>query len=182
MTRSQPPRPAAFIDRDGTLIRDADHLSSTDDLEIFPFAHEALSQLRERGFLIIVVSNQSGVGRGMFDSQTVDRINSEINETLGGLVDAFYFCPHVPDDGCNCRKPEIGLIREAMSAFDIDISNSWTIGDKASDIELGMNAGTATALVMTGYGERDLPNLKRTPDLVAVDLLAAVKEICRRND
>jgi D-glycero-D-manno-heptose 1,7-bisphosphate phosphatase len=69
-----------------------------------------------------------------------------------------------------------------MSAFDIDISNSWTIGDKASDIELGMNAGTATALVMTGYGEHDLPSLKRTPDLVAVDLLTAVKEICRRND
>lgn len=163
------------------MIRDADHLSSTDDLDIFPFSREAISLLREHGYLIVVVSNQSGIGRGLFNSQAVDTINREINERLDGLIDAFYFCPHLPDDGCNCRKPEIGLIRNAMSVFDIDIPNSWTIGDKASDIELGMKAGTATALVLTGYGEQELPLLRRSPDLVAADLLAAAKEIGRRN-
>jgi len=182
MTHSQQPRPAAFIDRDGTLIRDVDYLSSTDDLEVFDFSRKALEMLRENDYLIIVVTNQSGIGRGFFDSQTVVAINAEMNQRLGDLIDAFYFCPHLPDDGCECRKPSAGLIRNAMNDLEIDIANSWTIGDKASDIELGMNAGTATALVLTGYGESELPGLGRMPDVVAADLLAAVNEICSRSD
>src|SRR6185503_8894336 len=133
MTHSQQSRPAAFIDRDGTLIRDVDYLSSTDDLEVFDFSRKALEMLRENDYLIIVVTNQSGIGRGFFDSQTVVAINAEMNQRLGDLIDAFYFCPHLPDDGCECRKPAAGLIRNAMNDLEIDIANSWTIGDKASD-------------------------------------------------
>jgi len=124
MTHSQQPRPAAFIDRDGTLIRDVDYLSSTDDLEVFDFSRKALEMLRENDYLIIVVTNQSGIGRGFFDSQTVVAINAEMNQRLGGLIDAFYFCPHLPDDGCECRKPSAGLIRNAMNDLEIDIANS----------------------------------------------------------
>jgi D-glycero-D-manno-heptose 1,7-bisphosphate phosphatase len=182
MTEPSQPRPAIFIDRDGTIIHDADYLSSINELEVFDFARESLSMLREKGYLIIVISNQSGIGRGMFDSAAVHAIHREINERLGGFIDAFYFCPHVPDDGCECRKPAIGLLRQATDDFDIDIPNSWVIGDKRSDVELGFNAGTATALVMTGYGETELPRLERMPDLVAADLLAAARDISGRGD
>src|ERR1044071_82010 len=155
MTEPSQPRPAIFIDRDGTIIHDADYLSSVDELEVFDFACEALSMLREKGYLIIVISNQSGIGRGIFDAAAVHAIHREINERLGGLIDAFYFCPHLPDEGCDCRKPAIGLLRQATEDFAIDAPNSWMIGDKRSDIELGFNVGIATALVMTGYGEAE---------------------------
>jgi len=182
MTEPLQPRPAIFIDRDGTIIHDADYLSSVDELEVFDFAREALSMLREKGYLIIVISNQSGIGRGMFDSAAVHAIHGEINERLGGLIDTFYFCPHLPDDRCECRKPAIGLLRQANDDFSIDIPNSWVIGDKRSDIELGFNAGVATALVLTGYGETELAKLERMPDLVAADLLVAARDISSRND
>jgi D-glycero-D-manno-heptose 1,7-bisphosphate phosphatase len=182
MAETAEPRPAIFIDRDGTIIHDADYLSSVDELEIFDFARDALLMLREKGYLIIVISNQSGIGRGMFDTAAVNEIHREMNERLGGLIDAFYFCPHLPSDGCDCRKPAIGLVRRATEDFPIDIPNSWVIGDKKSDLELGSNAGIAAALVMTGYGEIELPKLERMPDLVTADLLSAAREISTRND
>ena len=182
MTKPSHPKPAIFIDRDGTIIHDADYLSSVDELELFDFAREALSMLREKGYLIIVISNQSGIGRGMFDAAAVHAIHREINERLDGMIDAFYFCPHMPDDGCHCRKPAIGLLRQATEDFAIDIPNSWVIGDKHSDIELGFNAGIATALVITGYGETELPKLARMPDLVAAHVLAAARDILGRSD
>ena len=182
MTEPSQSRPAIFIDRDGTIIHDADYLSSVAELEVFDFASEAMEMLREKGYLIIVISNQSGIGRGIFDSAAVHAVHREINERLGGLIDAFYFCPHLPDDRCDCRKPAIGLLRRATEDFAIDIPNSWVIGDKQSDIELGFNAGIATALVMTGYGETELPRLERMPDLVAADLLTAARDISSHCD
>jgi D-glycero-D-manno-heptose 1,7-bisphosphate phosphatase len=182
MSEPSQPKPAIFIDRDGTIIHDADYLSSVDELEVFDFAREALSLLREKGYLVIVISNQSGIGRGLFDAATVHAIHREVNERLGGLVDAFYFCPHSPEDGCDCRKPAIGLVRQATEDLAIDIPNSWMIGDKQSDVELGFNAGVATALVMTGYGEAELARLERMPDLVAADLLVAARDIAARDD
>jgi len=182
MTEPSQSRPAIFIDRDGTIIHDADYLSSVAELEVFDFASEAMEMLREKGYLIIVISNQSGIGRGIFDADAVHAIHREINERLGGPIDAFYFCPHLPDDRCECRKPAIGLLRQATEDFTIDIPNSWVIGDKRSDVELGFNAGVATALVLTGYGETELPKLERMPDLVAADLLAAARDISQRGD
>ena len=182
MTEPSQLRPAIFIDRDGTIVHDADYLSSVDELEVFDFAREALTMLRENGYLIIVLTNQSGIGREMFDTAALDVIHREINERLGGLIDAFYACPHLPYDGCECRKPRIGLLRQATEDFAVDVPNSWMVGDKRSDVELGFNAGLATALVMTGYGETELSNLARMPDLVAADLLAAARDICSRID
>ena len=180
MTENPQPRPAVFIDRDGTIIHDADYLADITELEVFSFSSEALALLRDKGYLIIVLSNQSGVGRGMFSTETVHEINNALNERLGELVDAFYFCPHVPDQGCDCRKPAIGLVRQALEDFEIDIPNSWMVGDKVSDIELGFNAGIATALVLTGNGESELSKLRRMPDLVASNLLNVARDISLR--
>lgn len=182
MPESAQPRPAVFIDRDGTVIREVDYLSSVDGLEVFDFAHEALAMLREKGFSIIVISNQSGIGRGMFDESALHTIHNALNLQLGNLIDAFYFCPHLPEDACDCRKPAIGLVLQAFEDFAIDLPNSWMVGDKRSDIELGFNAGVATALVLTGYGEAELTKLDRMPDLVAGNLLEVARDICSRYD
>jgi D-glycero-D-manno-heptose 1,7-bisphosphate phosphatase len=180
VTENQKSKPAVFIDRDGTIIRDADYLANVSELDVFDFSGKALELLRDKGYLIIVLSNQSGVGRGLFSTETVHEINNALNERLGGLVDAFYFCPHAPDEACECRKPATGLVQQALEDIKIDIPNSWMVGDKVSDIELGFNAGIATALVLTGYGESDLPKLSRMPDLVASDLLNIARDICLR--
>ena len=174
------PRPAVFIDRDGTLIRDADYLSSVDDLEVFEYSAEALRMLKECGFLVMVVTNQSGIGRGLLTENEMHSVNDAIQLALGGVIDAFYFCPHRPGDGCVCRKPATGMIEQAAGDFEIDLANSWFVGDKKSDIETGFAAGTGTALVLTGYGESELKELDRMPDIVAGDLLAAAREICLR--
>jgi D-glycero-D-manno-heptose 1,7-bisphosphate phosphatase len=181
MIKGYSPHPTIFLDRDGTINRDVDYLGSLDELEVFDFTREALSLCKQNGYLTIVLSNQSGIGRGLFTTEKVHEIHNAINEQVGGLIDAFYFCPHLPDDNCECRKPALGLIRSALDEYSIDVSNSWMIGDKKSDIEMGFNAGIATALVMTGYGKAALPTLERMPDLVASDLLMAARDICERD-
>ena len=180
MIQTNSPRPAIFIDRDGTLIRDADYLSSVDDLEVFDFSGEALRLLKECGFLLIVLTNQSGIGRGLLTQDDMHSINEEVQSALGNIIDAFYFCPHLPGHGCECRKPATGMVEYATREFDIDLANSWVVGDKLSDVETGFNAGAGTALVLTGYGESEVKGLERMPDIVAADLLAAAREICER--
>ena len=144
------PKPAVFIDRDGTLIEEVNFLSRIDDLRVFPFTADALKLLRESGFLVIVITNQSGIGRQIFGEEAMHVIHDEINKQLSGAVDAFYFCPHLPGDGCRCRKPNLGLIEDACEVFDIDLSRSWFIGDKKIDVETGRNARIRTAMVLTG--------------------------------
>jgi D-glycero-D-manno-heptose 1,7-bisphosphate phosphatase len=175
-------RPAVFLDRDGTIIKDADYLSCVDELEVFEFAVEALRLLNEKGYLLIVLTNQSGIARGFFDEAAMRTVHNALEEQLDGLIDAIYFCPHGPDDGCDCRKPGVGMIKQAASEHSIDLANSWMIGDKKSDIETGFNAGIATALVLTGYGESELSALDRLPELVASDLLEAARQISSRTD
>ena len=175
-------RPAVFLDRDGTIIKDADYLSSVDELEVFEFAVEALRLLKEKGYLLIVLTNQSGIARGFFDEAAMRTVHDALQMQLDGLIDAIYFCPHGPDDGCDCRKPGVGMIKQAASEHSIDLAKSWIIGDKKSDIETGFNAGIATALVLTGYGESELSALDRLPELVASDLLEAARQISSRAD
>jgi D-glycero-D-manno-heptose 1,7-bisphosphate phosphatase len=182
MTETSQMRPAVFLDRDGTIIKDADYLSEVDQLEVFEFAVEALRLLKSKGFLLIVLTNQSGIARGFFDEAQMRIVNDALQAQLGGLVDAIYFCPHGPDDGCECRKPGVGMIRQAAGEFSIDLANSWIIGDKKSDIETGFNAGIATALVLTGYGESELATVNRMPEIVAGDLLEAARQISSRTD
>jgi len=173
-------RPAIFLDRDGTLIKEADYLSAVGELEVFDFAAEALHLFREKGYLLIVLTNQSGIARGYFDVEAMHSINDALQVALASLIDGIYYCPHEPADDCECRKPKTGMIKQAAADLQIDLANSWMIGDKRSDIETGFNSGIATALVLTGYGETELKKLDRMPDIVASDLLEAAKRICAR--
>ncbi len=135
-------RKAIFIDRDGTLVEEVNYLSRVEDLRLFPFTVDAVRRLKAAGFLLIVVTNQSGIGRGIFEEGAMHEIHRAIQQQLSNAVDAFYFCPHLPCDGCRCRKPGLGMIERAMSDFSIDIENSWMIGDKKIDVETGINAGS----------------------------------------
>lgn len=170
-------RPAAFIDRDGTLIEEVNFLSNVDYLRVFDNTSKALNLLKQRGFLVVVVTNQSGIGRKIYDEAAMHSIHRELQLQLPELIDAFYFCPHLPDEGCRCRKPGLGMIEKACADFQIDLSNSWMIGDKKIDIGTGFNAGIKTALVKTGYGIEHSTDLDREPDVIAEDLLDAAKQL-----
>lgn len=173
----KPKTKTVFIDRDGTLIEEVNFLSRVEDLRFFPFTNESVSLLKENGFLIIVVTNQSGIARKIFTETAMHEIHEKIQNELTFKLDGFYFCPHLPTDGCSCRKPNLGMIEKACADFDIDLENSWMIGDKILDVELGIKANIKTALVLTGYGAGDLEKLEMKPDLVAENLLEAVKTI-----
>jgi D-glycero-D-manno-heptose 1,7-bisphosphate phosphatase len=172
-------RKAVFVDRDGTLIEEVNFLSRTEDLRLFPFTNDAATLLKQNGYLLIVVSNQSGVGRNLFDERAVQTIHDTIQKQLSGKLDGLYFCPHLPDEGCKCRKPSLGMIEAAVKDFSIDLAQSWMIGDKKIDIETGFNGGIRTALVKTGYGAEHLDQLSRPPDVVAENLLEAAKQIIK---
>ncbi|HXG86244.1 MAG TPA: D-glycero-beta-D-manno-heptose 1,7-bisphosphate 7-phosphatase [Pyrinomonadaceae bacterium] len=172
---------AVFIDRDGTLIEEANYLVRPEQLKLFPFAAEAIRLLNENGFLVLLITNQSGIGRGFFDENALREIHEKLDSDLAeqnAKIDQIYFCPHSPNDDCDCRKPKTGMIRQATGDFSIDLENSWTIGDKTIDVETGFNAGTKTALVLTGYGIAEKEKLNEKPDLVAENLLEAAKIIC----
>lgn len=173
---------AVFVDRDGTLVEEVNYLSRVEDLRFFPFTVEAVSLLKENGFLVIVVTNQSGIGRGIYDEEAMHTIHSRIQAELTDKIDAFYFCPHLPDEGCACRKPNLGMIEAACRDFEIDLEGSWVVGDKVLDVQTGINAGLKTALVLTGHGYNEREKLAGAPHLVAKDLLAAAREILRSAD
>ncbi|HEX3101204.1 MAG TPA: HAD-IIIA family hydrolase, partial [Pyrinomonadaceae bacterium] len=126
--------------------------------------------LKESGYLIIVVTNQSGIGREVYTEAAMHGIHDEIQAQLDGAIDAFYFCPHLPCDGCSCRKPSLGMIEAACADFDIDMERSWMIGDKKIDVETGYNANILSALVLTGYGHSHQATLEYSPTLIATDL------------
>lgn len=173
--------PAVFLDRDGTLIEEVNYLSRIDDLRLFPFTAEAVRQLKDAGFLILIVTNQSGIGRGIYDEAAMEAIHDRIQVDLDNAIDAFYFCPHLPCDGCRCRKPGLGMIEAALSDFEIDLERSWMIGDKKIDVQTGNNAGTRTAFVLTGYGSQHRASLENEPDIIAPDLGDAVRQIIDRS-
>jgi len=178
-------RPAVFLDRDGTLIREAGYLSRLEDLEILPGVAEALRRLQGAGYLRVAVTNQSGVARGYYGPAFVRRTHEEIDRRLareGASIDRWYVCPHHPDitGPCGCRKPEPGLLRRAAAELGVDIPRSWVVGDKPGDVELARRAGCRAALVRTGYGvdtERELRRAGRLPEVVADTLAEAVEEI-----
>jgi D-glycero-D-manno-heptose 1,7-bisphosphate phosphatase len=147
-------RQAIFFDRDGTLIEETGYCSDPAQVRVFPGVPESLRTLKNAGFLNIVVSNQSGIGRGFFTEVEYQAVQGELLRQIGGLglIDASYFCPDVPDSKSLRRKPEPGMVIEAAREFDIDLTRSVMVGDKASDIECGRRAGTHAILVETGYG------------------------------
>ena len=171
---------AVFIDRDGTLIEEVNFLSRVEDLRFFPFTLEAVKLLKNNGFLVVVVTNQSGIGRSIYGEEDMHAIHDEIQSHVDNRLDKFYFCPHRPDEGCRCRKPNLGMIEDARRDFGIDFSRSWIVGDKKLDVETGFNAGLGTVMVMTGYGKKHIGELTRQPDVVAENLLDAAQAIVKR--
>lgn len=168
---------AVFLDRDGTLIEEVNFLHRVEDLQFFSYTQTAIEKLKENGFLVIIVTNQSGIGRKIYDAAAMHAIHDEIQKKLGDKIDAFYFCPHLPDASCACRKPNLGMIENAARDFEIDFENSWMIGDKVIDVETGLGAGIKTALVLTGYGRKAAETLEKKPTIIAENLLEAVSGI-----
>ena len=168
MTSSKGKWPAVFLDRDGTLMRDVDYCGDPKEVKLLPGVPKALRQLKGLGYKLIVITNQSGIGRGLFNEQQYRAVEAELARQIGNeVIDATYFCPHLPEDGCNCRKPSPEMILQAAREHNVDLAGSFFVGDKASDIECGRNAGVKTILVRTGYG-RDTN--ERRADFVAKDL------------
>ena len=157
---------AVFLDRDGTLMRDVEYCADPKRVEIFAGAQAALRKLKDAGFKLIVITNQSGIGRGFFTEEDYRAVEKEVERQLG-VIDATYFCPDLPDAGCRCRKPQPGLIFDAQREHQIDLARSFFIGDKALDAECGHNAGVRTILVRTG---NEPPNEKSNADWIARDL------------
>ncbi|MBI5681868.1 MAG: D-glycero-beta-D-manno-heptose 1,7-bisphosphate 7-phosphatase [Deltaproteobacteria bacterium] len=176
---------AVFLDRDGTINEDSGYIDSPDRLVIIDGAPSAIKKLNSEGFKVVVISNQSGVGRGYFSKEIADSINKKLEDTLKQEdvhLDGIYYCPHHPDDNCKCRKPRTGLLEIAGEELGIDISKSYVVGDKVSDIELALNAGCKGVLVLTGFGKEHKKIIKTKPSYIANDLKDAVEWIIKDRD
>ena len=185
-------KPAVFIDRDGTMIHDVGYLSRKDEVRWYPWTADAIRLLNRAGYLVCVVTNQGGIGLGYTNDAFVRETHASLDATLaasGAKIDGWYFCPHHPDAvipalaiDCGCRKPKRGMIDMAMREHAIDLSRSFTIGDKAIDVALGTGVGAKGILVRTGYGEGQLQKFGGSvPGAahVADDLMSAVSWILR---
>ena len=185
-------RAAVFVDRDGTINEQMGYINHISRFKILPGVPEAIRLLNDLGFLAIVVSNQSGVARGYYPLDLVYEVHALLEKSLkeeaGVTVDAILFCPHHPQGvvpefsmDCECRKPKTGLIEQACTTFDIDLSRSFMVGDMCSDMEFADRAGIRGILVRTGYGlgelEYVLPGKGAKPTHIARDLLDAVQWI-----
>jgi D-glycero-D-manno-heptose 1,7-bisphosphate phosphatase len=182
---------AVFMDRDGTISEEVGYINHASRFRLFPYSAAAIKHLNENGWLAIVVTNQAGVARGYFPEAMIETVHADMMKQVddgGGRIDAVYYCAHHPSVGeppyrfdCDCRKPKPGLITRATKDFDIDVSNSWMIGDRYSDVELAHNAGVKSMLVMSGYGRGEWEHQRASwtvqPDLVAENLLDAVRVI-----
>jgi histidinol-phosphate phosphatase family protein len=164
--------PAVFIDRDGTLMKDCDYCSHPKGVQIFPGVVKALSRLKSRGFKLIIITNQSGIGRGLLTLDQYRAVEAEVlRQTGDGLIDATYFCPDAPGQHSNCRKPAPGMVVKAARDHQIDLSRSFFIGDKEIDVECAHNAGVRAIRVQTG-SQQDMT--KTMADWIAGDLSSAV--------
>jgi len=146
-----------LLDRDGTLMHDRHYLADPAGIEILPGVVEGLKRLQEAGLGLVVVTNQSGVGRGLFDAAAVERVNQKLVETLAAAGIGFagvYYCPHVEADDCRCRKPRPGMAEQAASDLDFDLGRAFVVGDREPDLGLGRAIGATTILVRTGGGRR----------------------------
>jgi D-glycero-D-manno-heptose 1,7-bisphosphate phosphatase len=170
-----------ILDRDGTIIEEREYLSGPEEVALIQGAGAALRELQTMGFGLVMLTNQSGVGRGLFDLNRVALVHRRLEDLLaaeGVRLDGVYVCPHAPEDNCSCRKPKLGLIRQASTELGFDSQKSIVIGDKPSDIEMGRMAGAATLLVRTGYGSQWEHTI--AADFVVDDLAAATRLIRAR--
>jgi D-glycero-D-manno-heptose 1,7-bisphosphate phosphatase len=166
---------AVFLDRDGTIIHDADYCSDPKQVHVFEGVPEALRRLKGKGYKLIVITNQSGIGRGFFTLEQYRTVQAEVLRQLGpGLIDATYFCPDVPERPSKCRKPAPGMVLEAARDHHVDLAQSFFIGDKEIDAQCGRNASVRTIRVRTGF---DKMTDGSRADWVAEDLPSAANLI-----
>jgi len=167
------------LDRDGTIIVEKNYLGSAEGVELLPGAARGLRLLHNAGFLLIVITNQSGIGRGMFTVEAMRQVNDEIQRQLRAeqvQIDAFYHCPHAPKDNCECRKPKPLLAQGAARDLEFDPAQAFMIGDKPADVDLGSAIGARTILVRTGYGRQSEESGVRA-DVIVDDLEGAASFI-----
>jgi len=184
------PQRAVFLDRDGTLIPDKDCLRNADELELLPGVADAIHKLNLAGWRAVVITNQPVIAKGFCDETELQRIHNKMETLLGrehAFLDRIYFCPHHPEKGfvgerlelkieCDCRKPKTGMIKRAVADLNIDLSQSWFVGDTTTDVQTAKNARTKSILLKSGYGGRD-GKFDAAPDFVCNDLNAAVEKI-----
>jgi len=173
---------AIILDRDGTLIEDKDYAYKIEDFELLPGVIEGLKVL-QKNFLLFIVTNQSGIGRGYY----TDREFHKFNDHLIGIlkenqirIERTFYCPHVKEDNCECKKPKIKYIREIVDGWNVDINNSWVIGDHPSDILFGINAGSRTVYLISGHGKKHLHELEVEgikPTMISSNFLNTAKKI-----
>jgi D-glycero-D-manno-heptose 1,7-bisphosphate phosphatase len=177
-------RAAVFLDRDGVINENRpDHVRAWDQVHFLPGVFNALRLLASREFAVIVVTNQSAVGRGLMTSELLHAINVGIVERIyaeGGRIDAVYTCPHSPEAGCDCRKPKPGMLLAAAHELQLDLASSFFVGDAVTDVEAAIRAGCQPIMVCTGRGQAHLAKLKRESHgdvAVVADLSEAIESI-----
>jgi D-glycero-D-manno-heptose 1,7-bisphosphate phosphatase len=187
------PRPAIFLDRDGTLAHEVGYINHPSRFRLYPWAVDAVRLINQAGRLAVVVTNQAGVARGYFPESVIDEVHATLRSAMeagGARLDAIYYCPHHPEVGdapyrldCDCRKPRPGLLRRAAAELGADLSRSFVVGDRHGDLALAWSVGARGVLVKTGYGRGELLHLAarwpRPPDIVAENVLDAVETILR---
>jgi D-glycero-D-manno-heptose 1,7-bisphosphate phosphatase len=168
---------AVFFDRDGTLMEEVHYCGDPRQVRLYAGVSAGLRKLKEAGFRTFIVTNQSGIGRGLISEAQYRAVEQELLSRIGeGLIDASYFCPDAPGTPSRRRKPEPGMLFEAAAQWDIDLASSFTVGDKAADVECGRRAGTKTILVLTGYGREQ----NCAPDFSVDDAAQAIETVLRQ--
>jgi D-glycero-D-manno-heptose 1,7-bisphosphate phosphatase len=178
--RSAESRPAVFIDRDGTLLEECDYLADPERVRFLPGSLDALRRLRAAGFALVLVTNQSGIARGLYSERDYHAVQARVDALLaraGTPLDGTYYCPHHPDftGPCDCRKPGTGMYRSAKRDLGIALGRSWFVGDKITDVLPAVALGGRGVLVRTGYGRQE--ERRKPPQAAVVDDLAAAADL-----
>ncbi|MBS4029276.1 MAG: D-glycero-beta-D-manno-heptose 1,7-bisphosphate 7-phosphatase [Ignavibacteriales bacterium] len=150
---------AVFLDRDGTINEEINFISNPDELVLIPDSAKAIREMNELGLKVFIISNQSGIARGYFSENDLQKVNERLLQLLkneNAFIDKIYYCPHIDEDNCDCRKPKPGMLKQAEQEFGIDLKKSFVVGDRFVDVDAGKNVGAKTILVKTGYGEESL--------------------------
>ncbi len=182
-----------FLDRDGTINHEVDFLHSSTDLNLLPNSGKAIHEANQYGWNVFVITNQSGIARGILTEDELRIIHNTLRQELqkhDAKLDAIYYCPHHPDIGeppfrkeCDCRKPKFGMLEKAAAEYNINLKDSFVIGDKLIDVQTGNNCGATSILVLTGYGKTELELCRKQnilPHYIANDLYDAIQIIKRK--